>query len=140
MLGSDLAAALPELRAQAESRMRETVVVRRPAADVTISDDTVIDGAEFEPTPVYSGCARLKASGLQPQVVESADASVTVQRPELHVPDDAPELLPGDVATFASDTFTPRLRGKVYRVDAGHAVTDTTAQRVPVTLLSGVSS
>lgn len=140
MLGQDVAAALPGLRAQAESRMVDTVVVRRPAADQTIDDDTVVDGAEFAPAPVYSGPCRVKAPGVQPQRVESAGATVTIQKPELHVPDDAPELLPGDVAFLAADTYTPRLRGKVYRVDDGHAATDSTAQRVPVTMLSGGAS
>jgi hypothetical protein len=134
------AAAVAQGRAAAQARMLETVVVRRPAADQTIDDDTVVDGAEFAPAPVYSGPCRVKAPGVQPQRVESAGATVTIQKPELHVPDDAPELLPGDVAFLAADTYTPRLRGKVYRVDDGHAATDSTAQRVPVTMLSGGAS
>jgi hypothetical protein len=140
MLGQDVAAALPGLRAQAESRMVDTVVIRRPAADQTIDDDTVVDGAEFEVAPVYSGPCRVKAPGVQPQRVESAGATVTIQKPELHVPDSAPELQPGDVAFLAANTYTPRLRSKVYRVDDGHAATDSTAQRVPVTMLSGGAS
>jgi hypothetical protein len=137
MLGDDLALALVDLRTQAASRMRDSVVIRRPAADQTIDDDTVVDGAEFALTPVYSGPCRVKSPGVQPQRVESAGATVTIQKPELHVPDDAPELKPGDVAFMAADTYTPRLRGKIYRVDDGHAATDSTAQRVPVTMLSG---
>lgn len=136
----DIADGLSELRVDAVSRMRDTATVRRPAVDAPIDDDTVVDAPEFEPDPVYEGRCRVKVLGVQPEAADSADSTVTAQTRELHVPDDAPALLPGDVVFMAADTYTPRLRGLVFRVDSDAAGSDMTAQRVPVTLLPGVRS
>ena len=145
MLGQEIAAALPELRAYAESRMWETATVRRPGTD--IPDDSIYDTPEFLPEPVYGptiqpheGKCRIKAVTLQPRDEDSAGSTVTVEALEFHVPESAPALLPGDVVFMAADTYTPRLRGLTYRITASHAATDTTAQRVPITLMSGVPS
>ena len=133
-LGDDIAAALPELRALAESRMQDTVRVRRPV-DSEPDPLTGIDVPTYAPDDVYNGRCRVKAVNVQPATADSAGSTVTTQARELHVPNDAPAILPGDVAFLADDTYTPRLRGVVYRVDGAHESSDTTAQRVPVTRL-----
>lgn len=140
MLGHDIAAALPGLRAQAESRMRDSVVVRRPSGDGEPDPLTGVDVPAYALAAVYAGPCRVKAVSLQPRDVESATSTVTTQALELHVPDDAPALQPGDVAFMAADTYTTRIRGRVYRVTGEHAGSDTTAQRVPVIVLPGVAS
>ena len=135
MIGDDLAAVLPELRAEAESRMRDTVTVRAVAGtepDPLTGDDVVTYADE----PVYQGKCRVRIdSYAQPTTADSAGSTVTSQSRQLHVPWDAPEILDGHVAFLADDTFTPRLRGVVYRVTGAHEASDTTAQRVPVTRL-----
>lgn len=139
-LGDDIAAALPELRAHAESRMCETVTVRRPAGwepDPVTGNDVP---TYADPDP-YVGQARLKppstVKALEPDLAGSA---IVTQPAELHIPWEGPALLPGDVVLFAADTYTPRLRGLVYRVVSSHAASDVTAQRVPVEILPGVAS
>ena len=118
--------------------MIDTATVRRPGTD--IPDDSIYDTPEFLPDPVYSGVCRIKAVTLQPRDEDSAGSTVTIEALEFHVPESAPALLPGDVVFMAADTYTPRLRGLTYRITASHAATDTTAQRVPITLMSGVPS
>lgn len=135
MLGDDLAEALLELRPEAESRMVDTCTVQRPG-ETTPDPLTGADVTAY--TPVYSGRCELKAANLQAHEAESATSQVTVQTFTLKVPNAAPALLPGDLVTFAADTFTPRLRNMKARVDGVHVGSFTTAQRVPVTVLPGV--
>ena len=119
-----------ELRAHADSRMNDTVTVRR----ITGYDEDPMTGVST-PTyaDVYAGSCRVKIRDVQPHESDSAGSAVVVQARELHLPWESPELLPGDVAFMAADTYTPRLRGAVFRVDGTHEASDTTAQRVPVT-------
>lgn len=114
--------------------MWETVRVRR-VTGVTPDPLTGIDIPTYAPDDVYNGQCRVKAVNVQPSAADSAGSTVTTQARELHVPNDAPAILPGDVAFLADDTYTPRLRGMVYRVEGAHESSDTTAQRVPVTRL-----
>lgn len=138
MLADDIAAVLPELRAQAESRMRETVRVRRPIGWEP-DPETGNDVPAYDDVDPYVGRARLKPpSVVKALTPDSAGSAVTVQPAELHIPEDSPALLPGDRVEFAVDTHTPRLRGLVYRVESAQVASDTTAQRVPVEILPGV--
>lgn len=116
--------------------MQDTVTVRR-VASVETDPLTGVDTTTYE--DVYTGSCRVKAVNVQPSSVDSAGSTVTLQARELHTPWSAAEILPGDVAFMAADTFTPRLRGVVYRVEGAHESSDVTAQRVPVTR-SGVSN
>ena len=138
MLGDDIAAALPELRAHAESRMRETVTVKS-VLSVVPDPTTGVDVVTYGATPVYEGKCRIKSATSQSVDADAGGSLVTQTSPELHIPSSGPALLPGHVAFMASDTESPRLRGLVYRVDSAHAASDTTAQRVPVTNLPGVA-
>lgn len=143
-IGDDIADALPELRAQAESRMRDTATVYRPSAE-SPSSDSVVDDPTYEDLPVYGpdvdphgGRCRISPPTVAARTAESADSTVTVQGLEFHTPDDAPTFRPGDLVVMAVDTRTPRLRGRQFRVESSHAGSDTTAQRVPITDLPGV--
>lgn len=60
-LGHDVAAALPGLRAEAESLMADTVLVQRPTGDTTIDPVTLAEVPAFE--DVYSGRARIQRPG-----------------------------------------------------------------------------
>lgn len=138
MLGDDIAAALPGLRAEAESRMRETCLVRRPIG-VEPDPMTGADVPVFAPDPVYTGKARVKAENTQARAGESAGSTVVAQSPAVHIPWASAALLPGDVVDFAADTYTPRLQGLTFRVTGVHVGSDLTAQRVPVEILPGVA-
>jgi hypothetical protein len=136
VIGDDLAAALPELQAQAESRMLDTCTIVRPG-DVTT--DPLTGQVDPTDTPVYSGRCELRATtALIARDEESATSQVTAQTFTLKVPVGAPALMPGDLARFSATTYTPRLRNVAASVDGVHVGTFTTAQRVPVTILPGV--
>lgn len=140
MIADDIAPALLELQAHAESMMLDTCTVQRPTGTVT---DPMTGRDETTYTPVYPaaggvGKCRVKPPAYESATAESATSQVTEQRATHEVPASAPALLPGDLVTYADDTHTPRLRKMRARVDGVHVGTHTTAQRVPVTILPGV--
>lgn len=120
MLADDLAAVLPELRRQAESRMRTRCVVRRPLG-TTADPATGADVTGY--FPVWEGFCRVQTrEGFT--LAESVEASVTTQRYQLHVPVGAGPFDVGDEALVA---------GRAFRIDGLHLKDEQTAQRLPVT-------
>jgi hypothetical protein len=77
MLGDDIAAALDELRAQAESMMTSTVTIERPAG-ATFDPDTNEQTQVWEPVH-QSIPARLYAPKTQPQMVDAGEQTVNSQ-------------------------------------------------------------
>ena len=61
MLGDDVAAALPQLRAHAESLMVDTVLVQVATGETTIDPVTLAEVPAF--TDVYAGPARIQRPG-----------------------------------------------------------------------------
>jgi hypothetical protein len=120
MLADDLAAILPELRRQAESRMRTPCMVVR---DGELTTDPETGAAVVKRDLVWMGNCRVQQRSA-PAVAESVEATVTTQRIELHVPVDAGPFRVGDLALVG-----PR----VFRVEGLHVKDDATAQRLPVT-------
>lgn len=128
----------------AESLQVDTCIVERPDPDSIGNDpdsgaDTVTY-ATIYPLAEQTGWCRVKPPAYQTSDAESATSQVTTQRATHEVPAGAPALLPGDLITYAADTATPRLRNVKARVDGIHVGTHTTAQRVPIVILSGVPS
>lgn len=76
MLGDDIAAALPELRAQAESLMTSQVIIEHPTGSVfdPVSNEDV---STWE--TVYEGKARLYAPKTQPAMVDAGGQIVNTQ-------------------------------------------------------------
>jgi hypothetical protein len=62
MLGHDISAALPELRAHAESLMVDTLVVDVPTGGTTIDPDTLAEVPTYG-APIYSGPGRIQRPG-----------------------------------------------------------------------------
>ena len=124
-------------RRAAESLMVDSCTVTRPV----VGEPDPMTGADTVTyTLVYSGKCEVKAqASLLARDAESAGSVVTVQTLTHKTPADSPAFLPGDLIEMDADTFTPRLRGVRLSVDGAHVGTWTTAQRVPVTYLSGVS-
>lgn len=137
MLGDDIAAALPDMQAQAESMMRTRCRVVRPGdtipdpvtgADVTTTT-TVFEG-------VSPGC-KIQDQALQVMAEQVPGATVAVSRLQVHLPVTAGPFRIGDVVeTFADDdtAFATPLRR--FRVSNIHQKTWQTAQRLPVEELS----
>lgn len=61
MLGHDVAAALPELRAHAESLMVDTLLIEGPTGNKTLDPVTLAEVDEF--AEVYSGPGRIQRPG-----------------------------------------------------------------------------
>lgn len=119
--------------------MIDSCTIRRPTG--TEPDPmTGLDVSTYAAEPVYAGKCEVKAStAIEPRGTDSATSQVTVQVTLLKIPTSAAALLPGDYVEFADDTATERLRGTSARVSGTHVGTYTTAQRVPITVLPGVT-
>lgn len=152
-LGQELAAALPFFRAQAESRMSETIRagVHTDGVDGN-GDATYVLVGDY----VYEGPARVKYPGnavrsavAAGQVVAQQDVvvSIPVQYPSLFPGED---VLPGDEVTpsvavilhegitieVVSSTSDPLLVGRFYQVSGAPDMGQVTATRYRVTELS----
>lgn len=133
-LGYSLSAALPRLRAQAESRMTDTVRITRDGTPVW-DDET----GTYTPTTttVYTGKARLK---LSTSVVGNVDAQgqlLAAQSPRL----DLPVATSGGVQVNDSVEVTasvndPASVGLRLTIEGVFFQTDATARRFPVEVQS----
>lgn len=128
MLGTDLLAALPELRAHAESRMTATVLVE----SVAITTNQTTGAPIVTATTVYSGKARVKAGATNANTSGAASSVQSVHLDELHVPVGSGPFQVGHRVTVVSDATNPALVGNQYRVTRLHEGSQTTAQRLEV--------
>jgi hypothetical protein len=128
MLGYDIANALPGLRAEAESRMTDTV-------DVGLFEDGT-DETTGNPTRVlvterYSGKARVRLPSQNVTNAQAPSMPVAVQEPVLSIPWGSPRVFIGDeVLVTASDD--PVLVGRRFRVQGNAQAGQTTAHRYPL--------
>lgn len=83
MLADDIAAALPELRAQAESLMRDAVLIQRQTGVTT-------DPVTLEETPtyatVYTGKARIQRPGNQPADLVAGEVEFGIEAVLIQAP------------------------------------------------------
>ncbi len=126
MLGVDVAAALPRLRAQAESRMTAACTVDRSAGD----PDPVTGVAPS--APVWAGLCRVQTWEPHEAADEVAGRRRTVQRYAVHVPVGVFTPAVDDVVTVTSSPEDPRLSGRRYRVVALLHKSASTAYRLEV--------
>jgi len=111
-LGTDVAGALPFLRAQAESLMLDTCTVC-PVTGVNEST-----GAPTLGTGVYTGKCKVQTSQAQEANPEAGGATFTVQRYAVHVPVGAFVPVVGHVVTITAAALDAGLVGRQYRVVA----------------------
>ena len=128
-LGDDIAAVLPELRAQAESMMRDSCVITGTTAG-TWDDAT---GTYGEPTSgtVYAGKCRLRMPRTTGSRADAGDASWAVDDGVLSLPVDGSQAVASGhvaVVTLGSDPMA----SITVTVQATHVQTDSTARRLPV--------
>ena len=128
MLGDDLAAALPELRAQAESMMLDTVTITRPGGTVTAEDGTVTTPAPV----VYQGRARWKPPTTSATQSEVGAAIIVTTPGEVHIPVGAYVPEPGDIIECAASVFDPSLVGRRTVVRSRFGGSLVTAYRIPI--------
>lgn len=135
-LGYDVAAALPELRAQAESIMTSRVVVSRETGRVRDPET-----GSYIPTwtVIYQGKARLRMPSTQAREVDQAGQRIVESAPTLSLPigDSSASLVAlDDVAVLVEHAADPLIVGTRMRVVEGNDQTWSTARRFSVEILT----
>lgn len=131
-LAYDIAQALPELRREAEGRMVDECIIRRPGGRPTFDPDTgdYIDPPE---ATLYSGKCEVQISdGLSAREGEAGGTELTTRRLTLKLPVSATGIRKGDLVEITASRNDPSLVGADYRVAAGHAKSWATARRLHV--------
>jgi hypothetical protein len=134
-LGWDVAAALPGLRAEAESLMTDTVLIRRKSGAPVLNQSTgeLVQGY----TTIYSGVCRLKMRSTVVRDVDAASQLLGVQSPELHVPvAGTADIRNDDVFELTASVGDPGLVGLSGVVVGMFPHTGSTARRLPVEVAS----
>ena len=117
MLGDDLLAVLPQLRAAAESLMTATWRIERQVKGAdgkpvsTVVNHKTIPAREV----VHEGKAKLQTYEGHEVALPAGPSTVVQQRMSLHLPVHAVRPLPGDIATCLAST-DPLMVGKRVRV------------------------
>lgn len=133
-LGADLAAALPGLRAEAESMMLSTGIVWRATGNTVIDPDTFEETAEM--VSVYEGRGRLKlpnSLAVNPSAVPGTVVTGVESYLSLPVNDASAGVRAGDIWETTANPLDPDLVGQRVRITRPHAQTYATARRFPVT-------
>ena len=117
MLGDDLLAALPQLRAAAESLMTATWRFERQVKGADGKPVSTVVNHKTIPTRevVHEGKAKLQTYEGHEVALPAGGATVVQQRMSLHLPVHVFRPLPGDVATCLAST-DPLMVGKRVRV------------------------
>jgi hypothetical protein len=133
-LGRDIAGALPALRAQAESRMTDTVRITRPGAPVF---DTTTGTYTQTDTVVYSGPARLKLSSTVVSSIEAGGQILAGQSPRLDLPvSTSGGVQVDDSVVVTASVNDPASVGLRLNIEGVFFQTDATARRFPVEVQS----
>lgn len=128
MLGHDITTALTGLRAEAESRMTDTVAagVYADGTDRVTGDATRVLVSER-----YAGKARVRWGSRDVRNTSDTAQTVTVQEPYLSVPFGSPRLLKGD-GVVVTDSEDPLMVGVWFTVAGSPAMGEVTAHRYPL--------
>lgn len=135
MLGDDIAWALPELRAAAESQMRDTCSITRAGTGTGPFNESTGQYDKPARTTVYTGKCRLQiksviASGSN---ADAGDRTGTVQELELQLPVDGTSTVTiGDIAEVTSSAMDDSLIGGKFTITARHEKSQATARRLRV--------
>lgn len=140
MLGNDVAAALPELQAQAESMMTLTLTPYAPTGNKTVVNGQ--EDWELSPqTPVKGKVRGQSATAAQPytRTVTIGGSEVPIVEGGLHIPISAAVPLAGPrgvgweyVVTKVGPTDDKALLGRRYLVTNSPAMSHATARRLDV--------
>lgn len=128
MLGHDLAAALPELRAHAESRMTSRATVKRPGGPPVIVDGLETDGWLTQHTELPGRLAGTRGGAAQNRTITLGQTEVQVALREWHCPASTSGLRDGDVIEVTEGENA----GVFLRVVEASWQDQATARRVPV--------
>lgn len=146
MIGQHIAASLPYLQLQAESRMTEHFIIERVHTTGDVDNDgqpvVIVDKV------VYEGPGRIRTYRPYEQNPEVGGGTVTQQRVDWHIP--APDRMAGHKAAGWVKTWdgpvqagdrarrvTTGKPAKTVRIAGEHEATDQTAQRFTVDEITG---
>lgn len=130
MLGDDLTAVLPELRAQAASLRTAACTITRPSTDGTFDPET--GTTTYPETTIYEGECRLRAPSLADRETFSGEHEFTLQDAVLSLPIEAVGLKTNDLVTVTASAMDPDLIGRQYTLIAVHRGSQITARRCVV--------
>lgn len=129
VIGHEIAAVLPELRAHAESLMVDAGRALRPSGGVVYADQQ--ETREY--VEVFTSRCKVKPRDLGVEAVEVGGRSAVRDRPVLHLPVSAPPLLPGDEWEItAVSPLSTVVVGRRYRVSGPFEKSLATARRYEV--------
>lgn len=131
-LGSDISAALPTLRAEAESRMSESVTVG------SFEDGT--DPETGDPSRVlvderYTGVGRIRWNSREVSNSQATGSPAAMQEPYLSVPFGTARFFTDDEVECVASS-DPLLVGRRFKVSGGASAGQVTAYRYPLEELS----
>ena len=132
-LGEDITAALPGLRAAAESMMISEGIIRRDTGEKTMDPSTLEETAVLE--TVYTGKCRFKSAATQAGRSAIPGAISVDQGATLSLPIGEPgagDVRLDDVWECTANPLDPSKVGKKARITGGHSQTFATARRYPV--------
>ena len=131
MLGDDVAAALPEMRAAAESLMTATWRIERQRVEGARPVVAVVNHKSIPVRDVvYEGRAKLQTYEGHEVALPAGPSTVVQQRMALHLPAHAVRPLPGDIATCLASTDPLMVDKRVRVVQAAPFKEHATAYRV----------
>ncbi len=131
MLGDDLSAALVELRAHAESMMRDTCTITR-AGERGAWDEATGTYAENTPVPIYNGKCRVRNAAANPQLADAGEAAWSADLVYIHLPvDSSSAVRTGDLVVITASAHDSGRVGLSAYVSGEHVQTMSTARRLP---------
>ena len=132
MLGADIAAALPELRAHAESLMLDSCVITRAGEGRGPWSDELRDYDPPTPVTVSEGRCEVQDRDVQEHQAIAGEADLDTQRWTVKLPVlKSVGIRPGDDVEITVATNDPDLQGRHFTVGALHHKTFATARRLP---------
>lgn len=133
VLGDAVGAALPALRAHAESLMRDRCRVERVTG--TARDEATLEDVDVVEV-VYEGPCRVRVGGAQPSTDLVAGREFTVTDAVVKLPVGAERFADDDRVTITECAYDPALVGAVFSVLARETVTTATSRRLHVSEVS----
>ncbi|HET7386564.1 MAG TPA: DUF6093 family protein [Nocardioidaceae bacterium] len=131
--GAEVANALAELRALAESRMRDTCKITKPGEGQGPWNPATGTYDDPAPVTVYEGKCKIKAPALvNPFQASAGPETWQVEQSVLSVPADAPSIEAGMTVTYLTAANNPNLPGRIFGVVGPHHESTATAQRLLV--------
>lgn len=97
MLGHDLTAALPDLRAHAESMMLDTGKALRPTGERIYDKILQREVEQFDDSFGFTSRCKVQDGGLSAAEAEVGGRTSTETRPKLHLPASTPPLSVDDI-------------------------------------------